>query len=254
MLYGNESISHYTRSNITIWMLMAFQAGVLNMGGFMACHRFVSHVTGFATFFGYEYSLRNRGQAWGMLVVPLFFLFGAMVSGYLVDIRLKLHKKPRYYLAYAVIFILTLLATVGGWLGWFGEFGIPLEDDRLGYLLLILLCFTCGIQNGTITSVSRSVVRTTHLTGITTDLGIGLVRLFNKNILLKEHHELLENEQKATFMRLGIIFMFVLGSVVGGFVFPVAKYWGFLIPAFTSGILLVSMIYFQIINPRKKHS
>ncbi|WP_413294238.1 YoaK family protein [Bdellovibrio sp. HCB185ZH] len=254
MLYGNESISHYTRSNILIWMLMAFQAGVLNMGGFMACHRFVSHVTGFATFFGYEYSQKGRSHAWGMLVVPLFFLFGAMVSGYLVDIRLKLHKKPKYYIAYAVMLVLILIATFGGWLGWFGPFGASLEESRNGYLLLILLCFTCGVQNGTITSVSRSVVRTTHLTGITTDLGIGLVRIFNKRILGTEHTELVENEYKATSMRLGIITMFVLGSVFAGFVYPVAGFWGFLIPAFTTGILLVSMIYFQIINPRKKQA
>ncbi|WP_413561212.1 YoaK family protein [Bdellovibrio sp. HCB209] len=252
MLYGNESISHYTRSNILIWMLMAFQAGVLNMGGFLACHRFVSHVTGFATFFGYEFTQRDRSHAWGMLIVPLFFLFGAMVSGYLVDIRLKLHKKPKYYIAYTFMLVLILITTVGGVLGWFGPFGAPLEEDPKGYLLLILLCFTCGIQNGTITSVSRSVVRTTHLTGITTDLGIGLIRIFNKGKLLPEHHEMIDNERKATYMRVGIITMFVMGSVFAGFVYPVAEYWGFLIPAFTTGILLVSMIYFQIINPRKK--
>ncbi len=231
---------------------MAFQAGVLNMGGFMACHRFVSHVTGFATFFGYEFSQKDRSHAWGMLLVPLFFLFGAMVSGYLVDIRVKLHKKPKYYIAYAVMLILILIATVGGQLGWFGPFGASLEDSRKGYLLLILLCFTCGVQNGTITSVSRSVVRTTHLTGITTDLGIGLVRIFNKGILQTEHHDMIANEYKATFMRLGIISMFVMGSVLAGFVYPVVGFWGFLIPAFTTGILLVSMIYFQIINPRKR--
>lgn len=230
---------------------MAFQAGVLNMGGFLACHRFVSHVTGFATFFGYEFTQKDRSHAWGMLIVPLFFLFGAMVSGYLVDIRLKLHKKPKYYIAYAVMLVLILIATIGGWLGWFGPFGASLEESRNGYLLLILLCFTCGIQNGTITSVSKSVVRTTHLTGITTDLGIGLVRLFNKHILPAEHKELLDSEYKATFMRLGIILMFVMGSVLAGFLYPIVGFWGFLVPAFTTGILLVSMLYFQNIKPRK---
>lgn len=77
MLYGNETISHYSKSNITIWMLMAFQAGVLNIGGFMACHRFVSHVTGFATFFGYELNQADSSHALGMLIVPLFFFIGS---------------------------------------------------------------------------------------------------------------------------------------------------------------------------------
>jgi uncharacterized membrane protein YoaK (UPF0700 family) len=104
LLFGNESISHYTKYNVSTWMLMAFQAGVLNIGGFMACHRFVSHVTGFATFFGYEINQKDSSHAIGMLIVPLFFLLGAMVSAQLVDIRLKLHKKPKYYISFGLIF------------------------------------------------------------------------------------------------------------------------------------------------------
>ena len=247
MLYGNESISHYTKSNIAVWMSMALQAGVLNIGGFMACHRFVSHVTGFATFFGYELSEPAQAQhAWGMLAVPLFFLFGAMLSGYLVDLRLKLHKKPRYYVAFGVIFFLTLIVGVGGGLGYFGTFGEPLELSR-DYTLLILLCLICGIQNGTIATVSKSVIRTTHLTGITTDLGIGLVRLFNRRALEGQ----IENEQNAVLMRFGIIFFFGLGSVLGGFAFRAYGYGGFLIPVFTSGLLFWAMLYFQIFGTQK---
>jgi len=247
MLYGNESISHYTRSNISIWMLMAFQGGLLNIGGFMACHRFVSHVTGFATFFGFEVSQGKERQAWGMLAVPLFFLFGAMLSGQLVDIRLKLHKKPKYYISFGWVFLLTAIVFIGGFLGHFGTFGEPLESFH-GYALLMFLCLICGIQNGTITSVSKSVIRTTHLTGITTDLGIGLVRLFNHR-KLGDHTE---NEQKATFMRLGIIFFFGFGSVVGGYAFGKFGHGGFLIPVITSGILFWTMMYFQVWGPLKK--
>lgn len=240
MLYGNESISHYSKSNVMIWMTMAFQAGVLNIGGFMACHRFVSHVTGFATFFGYELNTNDSYHAIGMLIVPLFFLMGAMLSGQLVDIRLKLHKKPKYYIAFGVIFFLILIVLTGGMAGHLGIFGETVYG--LGdYTLLILLCFICGVQNGTITTVSKSVIRTTHLTGITTDLGIGLVRLINH----KKIDESLENEKKAVVMRLGIILFFGLGSVVGGFTFLRLEYAGFFIPALTSGILFITMLYFQ---------
>nr|BDT27541.1 DUF1275 domain-containing protein [Bacteriovorax sp. HI3] len=241
MIYGNESISHYSRSNVSIWMTMAFQAGVLNIGGFMACHRFVSHVTGFATFFGYELNKEDSSHAIGMLIVPLFFLLGAMLSGVLVDIRLKQHKKPKYYIAFGVIFFLILIVLLGGMSGKLGVFGESVYS--LGdYLLLILLCFICGVQNGTITTVSKSVVRTTHLTGITTDLGIGLVRLMN----YKKIQEPLDNEKKATMMRVGIIFFFGLGSVVGGYAFNHLEYLGFIIPALTSGVLFLMMLYFQL--------
>ena len=245
MLYGNESISHYSKGNISIWMLLAFQGGLLNIGGFMACHRFVSHVTGFATFFGYELSQTDTRHAIGMLIVPLFFLIGAMISGFLVDIRLKLHKKPKYYLSFGIIFLLVLTVFISGVSGKFGVFGQPVNTSA-DYILLILLCLTCGIQNGSITTVSKSVIRTTHLTGITTDLGIGLVRIFHSSII----HEDMTNEKKATLMRLGIIFFFGLGSVIGGFTFMKIQYMGFIIPVLTSGLLFIGMLYYQLITRR----
>ena len=244
MLYGNESISHYSKGNVSIWMVMAFQAGVLNIGGFMACHRFVSHVTGFATFFGYEINQADNSHAIGMLIVPFFFLLGAMISGFLVDIRLKLHKKPKYYLSFGFIFILILSVLIGGESGYLGVFGHP-NNTINDYLLLIILCFTCGIQNGSITSVSKSIVRTTHLTGITTDLGIGLARLLSANKL----SESMDNEKKAVLMRMGIIFFFGLGSVLGGFTFSRLAYMGFIVPVLTSGFLFVLMLYFQFLKP-----
>lgn len=249
MLYGNESISHYTPGNIAIWMSMSFQAGILNIGGFMACHRFVSHVTGFATFFGYEMNQVDKSQAIGMLIVPLFFLFGSMLSGQLVDIRLKLHKRPRYFVAFGLIFFLLCLVLSLGVFGYFGKFGEPFQLSR-DYTLLILLCFTCGIQNGTITSVSKSVIRTSHLTGVTTDLGLGIVRVLNRKKIKDE----IGNEVHANLMRIGIIFFFVLGSVVGGYVFTQMNYAGFFVPVLTSGLLFAAMFYFQVIVYRPRPS
>jgi uncharacterized membrane protein YoaK (UPF0700 family) len=241
MLYGNSSISTYTKSNIAVWMALAFQAGVLNVGGFMACHRFVSHLTGFATFFGVEISHHEFTQAIGILLVPLFFICGAMISGRLVDIRLKQGKKPKYYFIFGIMLILILISVVGGFNGVFGKFGEPSIEIH-DYVLLALLCLICGMQNGTITTVSKSVVRTTHLTGIATDLGIGLVRVLYQNNLPGP----VEEEIRANLMRVGIISFFILGSVVGALVFTVNGYQGFLVPAFITGTLFLITFYFQV--------
>lgn len=209
----------------------------------MACHRFVSHVTGFATFFGYELSQVNYREAFGMLAVPLFFLIGAMISGHLVDVRLKQKKRPQYYTVFGVMTALILVVLVGGIFGQFGQFGEPVEITS-DYVLLALLCLTCGIQNGTITSVSRSVVRTTHLTGIVTDLGIGMMRVFDKN----QNGEERERESRANYMRMGLIGSFILGSGVAGFVFNHFQYYGFLLPLVTSGSLFLVMLFFRTRN------
>lgn len=220
---------------------MSLQAGVFNVGGFLACQRFVSHVTGFATYYGVEATMPGSRHAGGMLAVPLFFLFGAMISGFLVDLRLKQKKRPKYYLAFGIIFALSLIVLAGGLLGYWGKFGHILESRR-DYTLLMLLCLICGIQNGTITTVSRSVVRTTHLTGITTDLGIGLVRVLNKH---KIKPDTIPNEGKANLMRLGLIMFFILGSVIGAYLFHRYQYAGFALPVLTSGMLFAAMVYFQ---------
>ncbi len=224
---------------------MAFQAGLLNIGGFLACHRFVSHVTGFATYFGRDVSHFDFGHALGMLTVPLFFLFGSMLSGQLVDIPITLNKNPRYFVAFGVLFCLILATYLGGISGLFGTFGEAVALPR-DYALLGLLCLACGVQNGTITSVSRSVVRTTHLTGITTDLGIGLVRILNR----KHLGTTTRDDRNANLMRIGIILSFGLGSVVGAFVFRRHHYSAFLLPTITSGLLFTSMLYFQVLKRR----
>ena len=244
MIFGSENISAYTRSNMAIWMIMAFQGGIMNIGGLMACHSFVSHVTGFATLFSLEYESGNYPQAIGLLIIPLTFLLGSMVSGILVDLRLKLHKKPKYYIVFGFLFFLMTAIVIGGFNNAFGEFGLPLSSVR-GYALVSLLCFTCGVQNGTITLVSKSVVRTTHLTGVTTDLGIGLIRYLNRRRIAG-----IEDEGKANIMRFGIILFFTLGSATGVKVFHDWKFRGFLFPCIISGMLFAVTMYFQVILPR----
>jgi uncharacterized membrane protein YoaK (UPF0700 family) len=241
MLHGNHSISHYSRSNVIIWLIMAFQAGVLNIGGLMAGHHIVSHVTGFATFFGLHGSRSEFFDALKMLIIPVFFLLGAVVSGYFVDIRLRLKKRPKYYITFGIMFFLNIVILTAGLLGYWGEFGAEAETLH-EYVLLILLCFVCGIQNGTISVVSRSIIRTTHLTGITTDLGLGIIRFIKRNELADQ----LPDEGRANLMRLGIISFFILGSAIGGAIFHHFHFYGFILPTAISGGLFYLMAYYQM--------
>jgi uncharacterized membrane protein YoaK (UPF0700 family) len=241
VLHGNESIAHYKPSNVAIWMLMALQGGFLNMGGFMACHRFVSHVSGYGTMVPFEFANHGLAAAALMALIPTFFLFGAMVSGYLVDVRLRLHKRPRYYISFGLIFCVLVFICLAGDGGFFGGFGEPLENGR-DYFFVLLLTFICGVQNGTITTVSKAVIRTTHLSGITTDLGIGLMRFLFRQKIGAE----VAGEGKANLMRMGIIGFFLLGSLIGYEAFIRWHYNGFLVPLTTSGVLFFSMVYFAV--------
>ena len=190
--------------------LLCFTAGHINASGFMATGRFVSHVTGFATLFGIDMANQKYGDALGIISVPVFFLLGSFLAGLLIDRPVSLQQRPRFDLVMGLSALCLFISALGG-------VTIPM------YLLLILLCMACGLQNGTIGSY-----RTTHLTGLVTDLGLGLARLTNCS-----SHEQFIKEKKDNQLRAGAILIFTLGSVIGALMFIKIGHMGF----FFSGLM-----------------
>lgn len=220
-----ESKSFFSKSHID-WMLLSFASGAVNAGGYLACHRFVSHVTGFATLAGTAAARTHWFEALGMLTVPVYFLMGVIVSANLIDRRLHLGLVPHYATVMGLVATLLTAASVAGAVGWFGAFGAA---EQLGreYILLALLCAASGLQNAAVTTASHATIRASHLTGITNDLGIGIVRWFS----LSRDHSLRQREGKLNSLRLGTIVSFMLGSALGAVMFLRFEYWGFLMPA-----------------------
>lgn len=198
----------------------------------MACHRFVTHTTGFATFFGAELAQLHWANAVGMLTVPFFYLAGAMYSAFMIERRISIGKTPHYRKVVATMALILLLVTTAGLSGWFGSFGSEL-NIRKDYLLLALLCLVSGIQNASITSASGTVLRTTHLTGLTTDLGIGLV-----SVLSEKNREKIAAEKLKNKIRIGLMASFISGSMLGAYLFLHFEYAGFGLPFFITSTLL----------------
>ena len=215
--------SLYYRRNLFIWFLLAFQGGALNTGGYLAVHRFVSHVTGFATLAGVAGAKFDWITMLGMLMVPMCFLFGVIISAWNVERQRIKNSIPRYSLIFSLIFVNILVVTLLGVFGYLGEFGEPLSSQR-DYFLLFMLAFTCGLQNAVISSASGAIIRTTHLTGPTTDLGVGLVRIWTTR---KNLHN---RELFAMWCRLGIFWSFVGGSFVSAMFYVNFKFYGFFLP------------------------
>ena len=208
------------------WFLLSFLSGNVNAGGYLACHRFVTHVTGFATLVGVEVAESRFDQAVGIFSVPIYFLLGVMLSAFWVDRRIHNGKRARYDLVMLLVFLCLAAAGVLGSLEKFGTFGdaLRLKQD---YFLLALLCAASGLQNAAVTTASGATVRTTHLTGVTTDLGIGLVRAWYTPSKSANHRKSVRNN----WLRIGSITAFLSGSIVGAFLFTHVHYKGFLLPA-----------------------
>lgn len=227
MFTSDQQDTLYEPRNLFIWFLLAFQGGALNTGGYLSVHRFVSHVTGFATIAGVDGAVGQANQMFGMLVVPVFFVFGAMLSAWSVERQRIRERSPRYSFVFSIIIINLLFIALYGSAGYFGEFGESFRQGR-HYFLLFLLSFTCGLQNAVISSASGAVIRTTHLTGLSTDFGIGLIRIWTTR---RNLHKV---ELFATWCRLGIFISFFLGSFVGAVAYYQFQFMGFFLPVFIS--------------------
>jgi len=119
-----------------------------------------------------------------------------------------------------------------------GIFGQPLithHPDILAYALL----FAMGIQNSLVTSISNSVVRTTHLTGLFTDLGIELSQLFFY-VQAEQKIKLLTSVQ----LRLTIIGCFFAGGIVGGIAYSSM---GLIVLSAAGCLLLMGLVYDYIL-------
>lgn len=219
----NEKASFKTYAD---WFLLAFLAGNVNTGGFLSAGRFVSHVTGFATLTGISFERGHLLEAFGLMSIPGYFLAGVMVSGFLTEKQKSTDVHGQKYApVMGIVALLLAVVTLAGILNFIGDFGAP-ENFGHDYFLLALLCGACGLQNAAITSASGSTVRTSHLTGLFTDLGLGLIRA-------EVHHvnpERRATDRKANLLRLGTILSFFLGSLSGAFAYSNFHYLGFLLP------------------------
>jgi len=221
------------KENVWLWGLLAFQAGFLNAGGFVACHRFVSHVTGYGTQVGLAFTNDGFWMALEMMFAPIAFILGSAFSASLIDRPYYQHKEAKVGLALVIQASLLILVFIFGEAGFFGDFGEPLVLQR-DFALLFILCFICGLQNATFASLTNGQIRTTHMTGLSTDLGMNLVRIPYLNVEEKEKRY----QRRVNWLRLFTFMCFMTGSGISAYTFSYLGYHGFLVPALTSLIVL----------------
>jgi uncharacterized membrane protein YoaK (UPF0700 family) len=123
-----------------------------------------------------------------------------------------------------------------GFLGGLDQFGGFRNEIRLKqvYILLALLCMASGLQNAAVSSASGRTLRTTHLTGLTTDIGLGLARLLSFRALGESGRS---QELLVLWRRASGVGVFVAGSLIGAALFVWIEYRGFWILALLTAIL-----------------
>ncbi|MBK7351780.1 MAG: DUF1275 domain-containing protein [Gemmatimonadetes bacterium] len=203
--------SHRTgTTNRRLGAALAFVAGAANAGGFLAVGRYTSHMTGIVSAMADDLVLGQLALAASGFAALLAFLVGATST----TIAIHWARRRRLRSLYALPLLLEAVLLLA-----FGLIGGTLTQ-RTTFLLpatVVLLCFLMGLQNAVITKVSRAEIRTTHVTGLVTDLGIELGKLFYLNRLPVEA-PVLANRARLR-VHLLLIGCFFVGGVSGAYGF-----------------------------------
>jgi uncharacterized membrane protein YoaK (UPF0700 family) len=206
------------RSNRQLGGILAFVAGAVNAGGFLAVARYTSHVTGVVSSIADELVLGHTALALAGAAMLLCFLLGAMTTALLVSWgrRHALHSEYALPLMLEASLLLVFGLLGANW-RWLQDLFVPAT--------VLLLCFVMGLQNAVITKISKAEIRTTHMTGIVTDLGIELGRLLYLN---RDEHRNTRQFVKADREKVGIhaaiLGLFIAGGVAGALAFRAAGF------------------------------
>jgi len=202
--------------NLRLGGALSFIAGATNAGGFLAVGQYTSHMTGLLSSVADHLVLGQFALVTAALAAIGAFIGGAMTTALMVNWGLRRQLRSAFARPLALETSLLLV---------FGLFGaaISLQGELFAPLTVLLLCYIMGLQNAVITKVSNAEIRTTHVTGLITDIGIELGKLvyFNRSRLPTK---VMANRRKLK-IHLSLVAAFFTGGVLGALGF---KLWGYI--------------------------
>ena len=100
------------------------------------------------------------------------FVLGAATSVVVIQSRLRRGEQPRWATPLVIVVLLLCGVAMAGRAGAFGDMSATTTEPPATFLSL--LAFAMGLQNAAVASTTGLAVRTTHVTGPATDVGIHL--------------------------------------------------------------------------------
>ncbi|MDH6231850.1 uncharacterized membrane protein YoaK (UPF0700 family) [Mesorhizobium soli] len=209
---------------------LTFIAGAVNAGGFLAVRQYTSHMSGIVSSMADSLALGDVGLVLSGFGALFSFVAGAACSAVLVNWGRRQQLQSEYALPLVLeAALLVCFGLLGGHLARHEGLFVPLT--------VMLLCFIMGLQNAIITKLSEARIRTTHITGLVTDLGIELGKLSYWNTSRSAPRHLFVRADRPKLRLLAsLIMLFFVGGVVGALGF---KHIGFIATLFLAAILLV---------------
>lgn len=232
-MFKHKGSNRHLIHNIEIASLLSFVAGSVNVVGFLAVQKLTTNVTGHFAFMVEEAIKVNPIQTLFYFIYIFSFFLGAFFSNFIIEITQKTTSKYPFIIPVLVeSILLTSIALL--------DHNFVIGNPNL---IACSLLFAMGLQNSLVTTISNSTVRTTHLTGLFTDLGIEISQLlFFKSKF--QHTKLIASIK----LRLTIILAFFVGGIMAGSLYSKFQVKTLL---FASSILFIGLL-FDVLNIANK--
>jgi uncharacterized membrane protein YoaK (UPF0700 family) len=253
-MFRHEGSARSDRQNRLVAGYLAFIGGFVNSAGFVLVGAFTSHVTGNVGRLANDLASNQASAAGAALSMIGAFLFGAFVASMGIESGAFGRKANAYCAALACEALLLAVFTIDSAL-------LPPHVGGMdAAILAAILCAAMGMQNSLVTRLSGAVVRTTHLTGVVTDIGIEGARWFRwwRGLLSEALHVPLafgrdapvrpSNAKIALLATIGLAF--TCGAVLGGALGVRFHYAAMILP--TLGVAMSAAYAF--VNGRKEES
>ena len=201
-MFRHQGKSRTLGHNLQLAATLSLVAGIVNVCGFLAIKELTTNVTGHFALFINDVANAEFLKGVTYFAYILSFFLGSFVSSLLIE---SFHENRRLnvYVIPTLMECALLISVVV--LCYHAELAYP-------NTVACLLLFAMGLQNSYVTKISNAVVRTTHLTGLFTDLGIELSQL-----IFPKYRPRSEKIKANIKLRLMIIFSFFVGGLAGGF-------------------------------------
>lgn len=203
------------------WVL-AFIAGIVNVVGLLGFeHQAITHLTGNTSLLAEALATFNISAMLHFASLIGSFVSGAVISGFLIqDTTLQLGR--RYGIALILVSVLLFVS-------------VPLLENRSAYGMYTAAC-AIGLQNAMVSAYSGAVVRTTHVSGMFTDLGIFLGHALRG----------LPVDTRRLRLCFLVISGFLFGGVAGTFAFQAFAYSALLFPASLTAAVSIAYGLYRI--------
>ncbi len=203
------------------WVL-AFIAGIVNVVGLLGFeHQAITHLTGNTSLLGEALATLNLSAVVHLAALIGAFVAGTVISGFLIqDSTLQLGRR------YGVALLLVSLLLFSS---------VPLLEHKSVYGMYAAACAS-GLQNAMVSTYSGAVVRTTHLSGMFTDLGIFLGHALRG----------LPVDARRVRLCLLVISGFLCGGVAGTLAFQSFSYLALLLPAGLTAVVAIGYWLYRI--------